>query len=82
MVDKVFPHLIYDPSCPMCLRFKQALKRLAVDQNFSISFTPVDDPDLTIKFPFIQQEECEKTLHLIIDDQKILKGGRCYKLFD
>jgi predicted DCC family thiol-disulfide oxidoreductase YuxK len=68
------PFIIYDPECPLCVRFKQALEHM--DFDFSLSFYPLDHPELLREFPKLDQDKINKEVHLILDDEgkNILKG--------
>ncbi len=69
------PCLLYDPECPMCLRFKQAIERVPFDQE--ITYRPINDQDLVSDFPFLSKEDYHKEVHLVIekDPPKVLVGA-------
>lgn len=67
------PLLIFDSECPLCVRFSQGLKLL--DKEGKFNFASVYDDELYKKYPFLNQEECEDVVHLVISEIEILKGG-------
>lgn len=64
------PLVLFDPECPLCLRFKQGLGFL--DKN--LTFVSARDEDVFIAFPELNRQECLETVHMITADRKILKG--------
>jgi predicted DCC family thiol-disulfide oxidoreductase YuxK len=64
------PIILFDPDCPLCLRFKQGLEFL--DKN--LNFVSVQDDEIYSEFPELQRQECLEKVHLITVDRKILKG--------
>lgn len=64
------PVVLYDPECPLCLRFKQGLEFL--DKN--LSFVSAREDEVYYLFPELSRQECLEKVHLITEDQKILKG--------
>ena len=64
------PVVLYDPECPLCLRFKQGLEFL--DKN--LNFISARDEEIYSAFPELSRQECLEKVHLITEDQKILKG--------
>lgn len=66
------PVLLFDPNCPLCLRFQQALSRIQIENG--IDFVAIDDSDFFRKHPYLDHNECKKTLHLLIHRERILKG--------
>jgi len=64
------PVVLYDPECPLCLRFKQGLEFL--DKN--LSFVSAREDEVYSLFPELSRQECLEKVHLITEDQKILKG--------
>lgn len=69
------PCILFDPECPLCLRFKQILERL--DFDISLSFYPIDDPNLNESFPDLNLDEVFAEVHLILNDEQktALKGA-------
>lgn len=68
------PCLLFDPECPMCLRFKQAAERLEIEGG--LHFYPINDPQIIEEFSFIRKEDMETEVHLIVTAKppKILIG--------
>jgi len=64
------PVVLYDPECPLCLRFKQGLEFL--DKN--LNFISARNEEIYSAFPELSRQECLEKVHLITEDQKILKG--------
>jgi len=64
------PLVIYDPDCPLCLRFKQGLEFL----DKSLHFVPVTESWVYESFPELNRQECLEKIHLITQEKKILKG--------
>lgn len=65
-----FPLIIFDPDCPLCLRFKQGLEMM----NKDITFIPLTDEQIFIDFPHLTREECSKEVHLLVDENTAIKG--------
>lgn len=64
------PLVIYDPACPLCLRFKQGLEYLNKDLNFAA----VDEEGLYQSFPQLSPAACQAQVHLLTEDQGLLVG--------
>ncbi|MBA2403400.1 MAG: DUF393 domain-containing protein [Bdellovibrionales bacterium] len=64
------PVVLYDPECPLCLRFKQGLEYL--DKN--LSFVSARDEDIYLDFPELSRQECLEKVHLITTEKSILSG--------
>ena len=65
------PLILFDPECPLCLRFKQGLEFL--DKN--INFVSVREEDVYAEFPELNRQECIATVHMISQDGQIHKGS-------
>lgn len=65
-----FPIVLFDPECPLCLRFKQGLEFMDRDLNF----ISVRDESIYQDFPELDRKDCFEKVHLITEDRKILKG--------
>ncbi len=66
------PTLFYDSECGLCLRFKQALDRLpGTDKIKKVS---IHEPEAFKSFPELSKEKCEKEVHLVDENGKILVG--------
>jgi predicted DCC family thiol-disulfide oxidoreductase YuxK len=66
------PILLFDPDCPLCVRFTQALK--LIDKNNKITMMSLYTDEIYNLYPTLIKEECEKTLHLITETEQILQG--------
>jgi predicted DCC family thiol-disulfide oxidoreductase YuxK len=69
------PVILFDPECPLCVRFKVALERMNFDEP--IFFQPLNSQIVIDNFPHLSQEELSKEVHLILDEKGIqsLKGA-------
>lgn len=65
-----FPLVIFDPECPLCLRFKQGLELM----NRNISFVPLSDEFLFTTFPHLNRTECANEIHLLVNETQVIKG--------
>lgn len=64
------PLILYDPECPLCLRFKQGLQFL--DKN--LTFVSARDSEVYLSFPELDRQACLDQVHMLTADRKILKG--------
>lgn len=64
------PLVLFDPECPLCLRFKQGLSYL--DKN--LTFVSAREDDVYAKFPELDRQACLESVHMITADKRILKG--------
>lgn len=64
------PIVLYDPECPLCLRFKQGLEFL--DKN--LNFISVREDLVFSAFPELNRQECLEKVHLITSDRVVLSG--------
>jgi len=64
------PVILYDPECPLCLRFKQGLEFL--DKN--LQFLSVRDDQVYTEFPELNRQECLEKIHMITKEKKIISG--------
>ena len=67
------PCLLYDESCPLCLRFKQSLQR--TDLKNDLYYYPIQNKRLYSEFTFISEEEVYHEVHLILSSSEVLKGS-------
>jgi predicted DCC family thiol-disulfide oxidoreductase YuxK len=65
-----FPLVLYDPECPLCLRFKQGLEYL--DKN--LCFISAREEEVYVEFPELSRQACLEKIHLITEEKKILVG--------
>lgn len=64
------PLILFDPECPLCLRFKQGLEYL----DKSINFVSARDEDVYVQFPALIRQQCLEHVHMLTADGRILKG--------
>lgn len=64
------PLILYDPECPLCLRFKQGLQYL--DKN--LTFVSAREDEVYQIYPELIKEECLEQVHLITADRTVLAG--------
>ncbi len=64
------PVVLYDPDCPLCLRFKQGLEHL--DRN--LTFVSARDPAVYLELPELDPELCLEKVHLVTVDRTVLAG--------
>lgn len=67
------PLLVFDSECPLCVRFTQALK--LVDKDNDINYISLYEENLYEQFPFLNKDECEDVVHLILSNNEVLRGG-------
>ena len=64
------PVILYDPECPLCLRFKQALSLM----DESLTFISVREEEIYEDFPELSRQACLEKIHLISVDRTIYVG--------
>jgi predicted DCC family thiol-disulfide oxidoreductase YuxK len=64
------PVVLYDPDCPLCLRFKQGLEHL--DRN--LTFVSARDPEVYLEFTELDPVYCLEKVHLVTADRVVLVG--------
>lgn len=64
------PIVLFDPECPLCLRFKQGLQYL--DKN--LTFVSVREDGIFNAFPELNRQECLSKIHMITPDRGIITG--------
>ena len=64
------PLILFDPECPLCLRFKQGLEYL----DKSLTFVSAREDEVYRLFPELDRQECLQQVHMITVDRTILKG--------
>lgn len=69
-MDYQLPVVLYDPECPLCLRFKQGLQFL--DKN--LTFVSARDEEVYAAFPDLNRQLCLEKVHMITSAGKILRG--------
>lgn len=66
------PILLYDHECPLCVRFKQSLEMM--DRYKKINYHSLHEKEIFNEFPFLSEKECSEVVHLILEDQSVLRG--------
>ncbi len=66
------PLIIFDSNCNLCCRFVKSLKIL--DSKNSLNFESLYHEDLYFEFDMINFEDCKKEVHLILNNENVLKG--------
>ena len=64
------PIILFDPECPLCLRFKQGLEYL----DKTLNFISVKDEEIYTEFPELNRQECLEKIHMITSDKRIISG--------
>jgi predicted DCC family thiol-disulfide oxidoreductase YuxK len=64
------PLILYDPECPLCLRFKQGLHFL----DKSLTFVSAREDEVYQSFPELSQDRCLEKVHMITSEGAILAG--------
>lgn len=64
------PLILYDPECPLCLRFKQGLSHL--DKN--LNFVSAREDEVYTVFPELSRQACIEKVHMLTTEKLILSG--------
>lgn len=64
------PLILYDPECPLCLRFKQGLEYL----DKSLTFVSAREDAVYEAFPELNRQTCLEKVHLLTAERVILAG--------
>lgn len=64
------PLVLFDPECPLCLRFKQGLEYL----DKSLCFISAREDFIYVEFPELSREACLEKIHMVMPDRSILVG--------
>lgn len=64
------PLVLYDPECPLCLRFKQGLEHL--DKN--LNFVSAREEAVYLEFPELNRQTCLEKVHLITPERAVKAG--------
>ncbi|MCM2349973.1 MAG: DUF393 domain-containing protein [Bacteriovoracaceae bacterium] len=64
------PLILYDPECPLCLRFKQGLHYL----DKSLTFVSAREDEIYEHFPELNRQACLEKVHMLTGDRTILSG--------
>ncbi|HXH29903.1 MAG TPA: DCC1-like thiol-disulfide oxidoreductase family protein [Bacteriovoracaceae bacterium] len=69
-MDYQLPLILYDPECPLCLRFKQGLQYL----DKSMNYVSAREDQVYALFPELNRQDCLEKVHLVTPERKILAG--------
>lgn len=64
------PIILFDPECPLCLRFKQGLSYL----DEKLTFVSAREEDVYLQFPELSRQACLDKVHMITAENVILSG--------
>jgi predicted DCC family thiol-disulfide oxidoreductase YuxK len=64
------PLVLYDPECPLCLRFKQGLEHL----DKKLNFISARDEEVYAEFPELNRQTCLEKVHLVTSTREIKAG--------
>lgn len=64
------PLILYDPECPLCLRFKQGLHYL----DKSLTFVSAREDEVYQFYPELNRQACLEKVHMLLEDKSILSG--------
>jgi predicted DCC family thiol-disulfide oxidoreductase YuxK len=64
------PLILYDPDCPLCLRFKQGLEHL----DKRLNFVSARDDEVYEAFPELNRQDCLEKVHMLTNERKVLSG--------
>jgi predicted DCC family thiol-disulfide oxidoreductase YuxK len=64
------PFILYDPECPLCLRFKQGLSFL----DKSLTFISARDDEIYLAFPELNRLSCLEKVHMVTKEKNIIAG--------
>lgn len=64
------PLVLFDPECPLCLRFKQGLEYL----DKSLCFVSAREEEIYLQYPELSRQACLEKVHLVTEERAILVG--------
>lgn len=64
------PIILYDPDCPLCVRFKQGLEFL--DKN--LTFVSARDEEIYKVFTELNPSDCLETVHMLTAKREVRRG--------
>lgn len=64
------PLILYDPECPLCVRFKQGLHYL----DSSLNFASAREDEIYLEFPELSRQACLEKVHMLTENKEILMG--------
>jgi len=65
--------LFYDSECSLCSRFQKALEML--DKGENLAYLSVHEEEIYQTYPMLNQQACEKEVHLIDTEGNIFVGA-------
>ncbi len=65
--------VFYDGSCPMCVGVSGWLSRIDGKKQFRLE--PYQKLDLLARYPELNFADCEREIHIITEEGKVLKGA-------
>lgn len=65
------PLILFDPDCPLCLRFKQGLEHL----DKRLHFVSARDEAVYADFPELNRQDCLEKVHMVTSDRRVLVGS-------
>lgn len=65
--------VFYDGSCRMCIGVSGWLSRIDGKKQFRLE--PYQNADLLAQYPQINAQACEKEIHLVTENGRVLKGA-------
>ena len=70
------PLLLFDHECSLCVRFKDSLKKINIDQQ--INMISLHDENVYKRYPFLKKKECIESIHLVLGEtqEDVLVGEK------
>lgn len=65
------PLILFDPECPLCLRFKQGLEYL--DRN--LTFVSAREEEIYLLYPELNRQACLEKVHMLTTERKVMAGS-------
>ena len=65
--------LIYDASCPMCIRAREWVERRAVPDAFT--YVACQSEERRIRFPQVPESACMEAVQLVMEDGAVYAGA-------
>ena len=72
-----FYWIIYDNACPYCKSATENIKQLDWEGRFK--FISYRNPQTYKMFPFLSRQECEKDVHMVTPEGKVLAGYEVFR---
>lgn len=70
--------VIYDSQCPLCTATVQKLA--AWDRFHRLAFIPLQDPEVTRRWPYLNREHLMQKIHLISSGGRIYRGAEVLRV--